>query len=249
MPRSVWAALLAATASSSALKSNATSAWRAANPAFRVVDSYQRVFAQRSAAHRARLGAGAPCHFLDVGGRYGESRRLAGGCAYWIVDVNRVTSARERVLGCDIEAWGSCRGAAHGGGALPRFDVLHSQNTFEHLRMPWEALRTMGGLARRGALLLLAAPFAWRYHAVQVPARDGASAGGSYGDYLRYTADELAFLAERFGNFSALESGYDERQRRTNQRGTLPSRTDGVREDALGGWLESIEAFYVGQKR
>eukprot|EP00965_Chrysotila_dentata_P015414 510082-Pleurochrysis_carterae.AAC.1 len=103
------------------------------------------------------------CHFLDIGGRYGESKGLAGPCNYWIIDINRRTSVTKHILGCDIESLATCDIKD-----LPSFDIVHSRDTFEHLRQPWEAMRTINALTKRGSVLMIAAPFAWRYHAVRL---------------------------------------------------------------------------------
>lgn len=68
------------------------------------------------------------------------------------------------------------------------------------------------------------------------------------GDYLRYSHSELEFLATKFVNCTTVEAGYDDSHRRTMQQGHQPSRSDGVRVDDKGGWLESIHAFYIGIK-
>jgi len=215
-----------------------------ANPLMPFCD-YQVVFQNALAAWRY-VWPSQDCHFLDVGGRYGEMAELAGRCRYWIVDMNRVTSVKDQVLGCDIEDLPSCD--THGA-RLPKFDIIHSQNVFEHLRRPWLALENMGTLARRGCLLLLVAPFAWRFHAVKPPPMEGkVPEGAGYGDYLRYSHLEFEFLAHEYGSFSKLASGYDEDVRRTVQEGRLESKEDAVKFDEHGGWLESIHTFYVGTK-
>ena len=174
------------------------------------------------------------CRFLDVGGRNGESKNLAKDCEYWIVDTDKKTNVDGHILACDIQDLHSCPDLARLRGS---FDVIHSQNCFEHLREPWKAFESLKELSKSGALLLLVAPFAWRYH------------NPGYGDFLRYSSSELDFLASKYGGFEKVDSGYDEFQRRKKQQGRLPDKRDFVAVDAIGGWLESIEAYYVGRKR
>jgi len=215
-----------------------------ANPLMHICD-YRVVFQNAIKAWRS-VWPSQDCHFLDVGGRYGEAAELAGKCSYWIVDINRITSVKDQVLGCDIEELSSCD---NHNAQLPKFDIIHSQDTFEHLRRPWVALENMGKLARRGCLLLLVAPFAWRFHAVKPPPMEGkVPEDAGYGDYLRYSHLEFEFLAHEYGGFSKFASGYDERDRRRVHHGRHPNKEDAVKYDKHGGWLESIRAFYVGTK-
>lgn len=226
--------------------------WAQANPTLNYTSDFLARFKEHTTRfHRLRAALPNPaerkCNFLDVGGRNGESIFLAGKCRYWIVDIGRQTSKRDRVLGCDIENLESCHGGAE---SLPKFDIVHSQNTFEHLREPWQAMRTIGALTNPGAMLLLIAPFSWRYHAVQwsTPQLE-RQYHGSYGDYLRYTHSEFEYLSSKYANFSVVESGYDDSVRRIRQQGHLGSASDGVKFDAHGGWLEAIHCYYIGKKR
>jgi len=207
------------------------------NPDMHFVDNYEHVFLRELGTFHTTILAkdisDKACRFLDVGGRHGESKELAKTCEYWIVDTDRETNEADHVLGCDIQNIDACPGMNNLRGT---FDVIHSRNCFEHLREPWEALRTIGALAKPQALLLLVAPFAWRYH------------NPGYGDYLRYSSSEYDFLASKYGGFTKVESGYDGRARRKVTQGHLKDGKDKVEEDKHGGWLESIEAFYVGRK-
>ena len=137
--------------------------WAVANPRLHVVSSWSRRFAHHAQSFHAALVDPTDCDFLDIGGRFGESKHLAGRCRYWIIDIGRATSVQERIIGCDVESLESCTQRRV---VLPLFDIVHSKDTFEHLRQPWEAMRTIGSLTRQGSLLMIAVPFAWRYHAV-----------------------------------------------------------------------------------
>jgi len=231
-----WALALSST-HTAAMKLSFTGPHWTDNPDLHYVANYAEVFLREVEAFHSTILAkdisDKSCRFLDVGGRNGESKNLAKTCEYWIVDTDRMTNESDHVLGCDIQNIDACQGLEKLRGT---FDVIHSRNCFEHLREPWEALRTIGALAKPRALLLIAAPFAWRYH------------NPGYGDYLRYSSSEYDFLASKYGGFTKVESGYDARERRTMTQGKLSDHKDLVEEDKWGGWLESIESFYVGRR-
>jgi SAM-dependent methyltransferase len=174
----------------------------------------------------ARVIAGRRGDFLDVGGRSGEFGWLARGMRYHVLDIDPSATGR-RVITADI-----CHCPE-----LPdeSFDVVFSNNTYEHLAEPWLAAEESARLLRRGGLVVTLTCFAWRYH--PVPA-----------DYWRFTHSALEHLFERAG-LTTIASGYDLRARRDNKRGgKLPGGLDLAPVDELGGWRENWIVFHVGEK-
>jgi SAM-dependent methyltransferase len=105
------------------------------------------------------------------------------------------------------------------------FDVVYSNNVFEHLRRPWIAAKHILDMTKPGGLIVTIAPFAIRYHAVP-------------GDYFRYTHDGLVAVFADQGQVDVLESGYDVIGRRVDWQGK-GAHQDIVPEDAFGAWREN----------
>ena len=76
------------------------------------------------------------------------------------------------------------------------FDVVYSNNVFEHLRRPWLAARNAIWLLKPGGICITIAPFSLRYH--ESPA-----------DYFRFTHSGLSSLFEDAGDVRILVLGYD----------------------------------------
>jgi len=205
---------------------------------------FKRVFQEERNRFQVHLEASKKCNFLDVGGRVGESKRLAGNCKYWVLDIGRRTNVSRAVLGCDIEDLRSCPVDS-----LPGFNIFHSRNTFEHLREPWKVLQTLGALAHKdGALLLVAMPFAWRYHAPS--GAKGSEYNSSYGDYVRLSHTEMAYLAKKYGGFELVTSGYEDMYTKNAARSYGPTPTQ-MNQNGRGAWFPNkagVEMFYVGRR-
>jgi len=105
------------------------------------------------------------------------------------------------------------------------FDVIYSNNVFEHLRRPWIAARNLLQLLAPGGICITIAPFALRYH--ESPA-----------DYFRYSHTGLVALFEDTGEVDVLVSGYDTNGRRNDWQGCGAAR-DIVPVDSLGAWREN----------
>ena len=114
------------------------------------------------------------------------------------------------------------------------FDVVYSNNVFEHLRRPWIAARNILWLMKPGAICITIAPFAVRYHAVP-------------DDYFRYTHTGLIALFEDAGPVRALASGYDLLGRRNDWQGG-GEHDDIVPIDEFGAWRETWFAVCVIEK-
>jgi SAM-dependent methyltransferase len=114
------------------------------------------------------------------------------------------------------------------------FDVVYSNNVFEHLRRPWLAAEHILWLMKPGAVCVVIAPFALRYHAVPE-------------DYFRYTHRGLVALFEDAGAVRVVVSGYDIKGRRNNWQG-MGRHNDIVPIDACGAWRENWFVVTVVEK-
>jgi len=114
------------------------------------------------------------------------------------------------------------------------FDVVYSNNVFEHLRKPWLAAANVLGLLKPGGLGIMIVPFAQRYH--RVPE-----------DYFRYTHVGMRSLFEDAGAIEVLECGYDIAGRRNNWQGS-GTVSDIVPEDKFGAWRETWFTALVFRK-
>jgi SAM-dependent methyltransferase len=108
---------------------------------------------------------------------------------------------------------------------LGKFDVIYSNNVFEHFQRPWIAAANLEKLLKPGGLMITIVPFAQRYHE-------------SPGDYFRYTHKGVESLFQSVGAFDVLESGYDLCGRRTNWQGSGHGN-DIVPTDHFGAWRET----------
>jgi SAM-dependent methyltransferase len=114
------------------------------------------------------------------------------------------------------------------------FDVIYSNNVFEHLRRPWIAAKNLLAMLRPGGICITVAPFSLRYH--EVP-----------GDYFRYTHTCLPALFADAGPIRTLSSGYDTTGRRNNWQG-LGDHNDTCPVDHFGAWRENWFVITVVQK-
>jgi SAM-dependent methyltransferase len=115
------------------------------------------------------------------------------------------------------------------------FDVIYSNNVFEHLRRPWDAARNVCELLKPGGLAIVIAPFSQRYH--RAPE-----------DHFRYTHVGLRSLFEDVSPINVLECGYDLAGRRNNWQGS-GEVSDLVPEDRFGAWRETWFTVLVFRKK
>lgn len=116
------------------------------------------------------------------------------------------------------------------------FDIVYSQDTFEHIDKPWLAAKEIARILKPRGVAYIVTLFAWRYH--QAPE-----------DYFRYTPFGLASLFD--GMLMHLEGNFDGKNRRgLNGIGTQGDgdANDKVPEDMLGAWRENWRVYYLGQK-
>jgi SAM-dependent methyltransferase len=115
-----------------------------------------------------------------------------------------------------------------------KFDVIYSNNVFEHFERPWIAADNLTKLLKPGGIVITIVPFAQRYHE-------------SPGDFFRHTHKGIESLFLAAGAFEILESGYDICGRRTNWQGSGLGN-DTVPVDGFGAWRETWFAVSVLRK-
>ena len=115
------------------------------------------------------------------------------------------------------------------------FDVIYSNNVFEHFQRPWVAAANLTTFLKPGGLIITIVPFSQRYH--ESPC-----------DYFRYTHKGVEALFAAAGEFEVLESGYDILGRRINWQGSGKAN-DIVPVDHFGAWRETWFTVSVLRKR
>jgi SAM-dependent methyltransferase len=117
---------------------------------------------------------------------------------------------------------------------IEKFDVIYSNNVFEHFNRPWIAAANLTKLLKTGGIVITIVPFSQRYH--EDP-----------GDYYRYSHKGIEFLFQSAGQFEVLESGYDLCGRRNNWQGS-GEVSDIVPVDHFGAWRETWYVVSVLRK-
>jgi len=112
------------------------------------------------------------------------------------------------------------------------FDLIFSNNTFEHIDRPWLAAEEITRLLKPGGVCYISTVWSWRYHPVPI-------------DYWRFSPDCLTFLFQGLEKIDANFNSYD---RRFDSRGFWPNKLDAVPVDKLGGWRENWSVYFIGQK-
>lgn len=182
---------------------------------------------------------GEKLNFLDLGGRDGKLKTLLG-IEKGIYDKERHKSFRKAFnkkfsyTGCDLKP--KTENVIVGDFCDPGylddnrqyinyFDVIYSNNVFEHLNRPWITVKHIDKMLRVGGLCIIVVPFAQRYHKSPV-------------DHFRYSHTAIAnlFYYEADGNYKCLVTGYDTYWRRLNVFGR---HNNAIAEDAFGGWRET----------
>jgi len=184
---------------------------------------------------------GAEMAFLDVGARDGVLTYLLGIHGNLEFDQNFYDQNREifekkyRYFGMDLMPTDDSRvisGDACSEAYLSEhkeyreyFDVIYSNNVFEHFQRPWVAASNLAQLLKPNGIIITIVPFSQRYHE-------------SPGDFFRYTHKGVEALFAHAGDFEVLESGYDILGRRINWQGSGKAN-DIVPVDAFGAWRET----------
>jgi SAM-dependent methyltransferase len=189
--------------------------------------------------------------FLDVGARDGRLDYLLGIHRNLEIDEelyrrNKTRfDAKFRYFGVDLEPAGADEHVLSGdicaddfldthGGRRGFFDVVYSNNVFEHLRRPWAAAGTILGLLKPGGACITIAPFSLRYHE-------------SPEDHFRYTHTGLVALFEEHAPVHTVVTGYDITGRRNNWQG-LGTAQDIVPVDEFGAWRENWFVIAIVEK-
>lgn len=192
---------------------------------------------------------GRKLRFLDVGGRDGRLSYLLGNIDPLEFDREIYAANKARFdslyeyFGVDLSPAGP--NVLHGnlcdrrfletyGDFAGTFDVIYSNNVFEHLDRPWVAAAVLMSLLKVGGICITIVPFAQRYHE-------------SPGDYFRYTHTGIAKLFEAVSPVRVLEAGYDIRARRYDWQG-LGDANDIVPADRYGAWRETWITVSVLEK-
>jgi SAM-dependent methyltransferase len=179
--------------------------------------------------------------FLDVGGRDGELTYLLGITANLEFDKElydrnaRAFREQYTYYGLDVSPQDAANILA---GDIcddlfvdshPQFrnffDVVYSNNVFEHLRRPWVAAKNIHEMLKPGGVCITIAPFSQRYH--ESPA-----------DYFRFTHTAIPALFQDAGSVETLVSGYDTTGRRNNWQGS-GEHSDTCPVDRFGAWRET----------
>jgi SAM-dependent methyltransferase len=188
--------------------------------------------------------------FLDVGGRDGELEYLLRNEGNFVQSseeeyANHAAQFRSKYsyTGLDLVPGGDhvlagdiCSdsfSAEHPNDA-GRFDIVYSNNVFEHLRRPWQAAANIVWLTKAGGMAITIAPFSLRYH--ESPA-----------DYFRFTHTGLASLfidaaANAGRSATVVRAGYDVTGRRNDWQGT-GAANDICPVDRFGAWRENWFVF------
>lgn len=193
---------------------------------------------------------GTRLKFLDVGGKDGALTYLLGIHQNLQFDArlyadNKLTfDAKYDYFGVDLKPSESANllvGDICSADFLERykdfvnfFDVIYSNNVFEHLRKPWIAARNLSGMLKIGGIVITVVPFAQRYH--EDPE-----------DFFRYTHKGVISLFEDSSSYDVMESGYDISGRRTNWQGS-GENNDLVPLDHFGAWRETWFAVVIMRK-
>ena len=190
-----------------------------------------------------------PLRFLDVGGRDGKLSYLLGNIGPLqfdqdTYDRNRaIFSAAYEYFGMDLIPAGA---NVLAGDMCSRvylddkreqvgtFDVVYSNEVFEHLARPWIAVENIDSLLRDGGLCVIVVPFSQRYHE-------------SPGDYFRYTPDGIIELFRAAGRYEVLETGFDIRARRYDWQGNGDAN-DVCPSDKYGAWRETWYSLAILRK-
>jgi len=114
------------------------------------------------------------------------------------------------------------------------FDVVYSNNVFEHLKKPWVATGNLVSMLKPNGLCVTITPFSIRYHESPV-------------DYFRYTHEGLAHLFELTGKAQILVKGYDIVGRRNNWQGS-GTNNDICPVDTFGAWRENWFTVVIVRK-
>tara|TARA_B100001057_G_scaffold367384_1_gene370754 strand:+ start:987 stop:1832 length:846 start_codon:yes stop_codon:yes gene_type:complete len=114
------------------------------------------------------------------------------------------------------------------------FDVIYSNNVFEHLKKPWIACSNINKLLKINGICITIVPFSARYHESPV-------------DCFRYTHEGIKYLFEDEMEIEVIACGYDIDGRRNDWNGE-GLNNDYVIEDNFGAWRENWTTVLIFKK-
>ena len=114
------------------------------------------------------------------------------------------------------------------------FDVIYSNNVFEHLKKPWIACSNINKLLKINGICITIVPFSQRYHEDPV-------------DCFRYTHQGIKYLFEDEMKIEIIACGYDIDGRRNDWNGSGLCN-DYVIEDSFGAWRENWTTVLIFKK-
>jgi len=117
---------------------------------------------------------------------------------------------------------------------INNFDIIYSNNVFEHLKKPWIACSNINRMLRVDGQCITIVPFSQRYHESPV-------------DCFRYTHEGIRYLFENEMKIKIIAQGYDIDGRRNDWNGT-GHVNDYVPEDNFGAWRETWFTVFIFQK-
>jgi len=165
--------------------------------------------------------------FLDVGGREGERKSFAQLMDYYLLDINPKIKG-ENIITADI--------CAKNLNLNQDFDIIFSNNVFEHLHNPFIAAENCVKHCKENGLIIIIAPFSHRWHPCP-------------NDYFRYSHQGLEHIFVSTNQVKTIFSGYKELSiRRKSCVGYDSDHTDRVPNDIYGGWVEHWMTVFIGKK-
>lgn len=192
---------------------------------------------------------GSGLKFLDFGGGDGRLSYLLGQTGHTFYDEDlyrssfRAFEKKYEYFAIDLQPRGAnvlfgdiCSESfldAHSR-FIGMFDVVYSNNVFEHLSKPWVAAVNLLQLVKPGGICITLVPFAARYHE-------------SPTDFFRYTHTCIAHLFSLAGPITVLEEGYDISARRNDEQGS-GAYNDICPVDRFGAWRETWTTVSVIRK-
>ena len=117
---------------------------------------------------------------------------------------------------------------------VDHFDLIYSNNVFEHLKKPWIACSNINKMLKDNGECITIVPFSQRYHE-------------SPDDCFRYTHEGIRYLFEDAMQIEIIAQGYDIDGRRNDWNGT-GRNNDYVPEDNFGAWRETWFTVFIFKK-
>ncbi len=189
-------------------------------------------------------------NFLDMGGRDGahsyilkydknfkinrnfekDKEKFENNYNYYYSDIKPLTEKSNCITGdiCDEKF------LSNKAELMNSFDIIYSNNVFEHLKKPWIACANINKMLKVNGACITIVPFSQRYHESPV-------------DCFRYTHEGIRYLFENEMEIEIIAQGYDIDGRRNNWNG-VGLNNDYVPEDNFGAWRETWFTVFIFKK-